>query len=148
MSSFEGRSLAPRMSEPQELTSDQRKALWEQFVAEHGKAQETFDSSLRTLAGAGLALTVSLATALKTLPHIGVVAAALFLASLLVNLISYVSAQLDMRKRLKRLKVSGATYEGAERSLWTTVTWAMNVAAGASLFAGGIVLVIFISRTA
>lgn len=129
------------------LTEDQRKTLWEQFVTEHGKAQEAFDSSLRGLAGAGLALTVSLATALKTLPAVGVAAAALFLGSLLVNVGSYVSAQLDMGTRLSKLKVN-ASYEGAERSAWTTVTWAMNVAAGIALLAGGILLVIFISREA
>lgn len=134
------------MAEPQALTDDQRKTLWEQFVDEHGKAQEAFDSSLRALAGAGLALTVSLATALKTLPDAGIAAAVLFLTSLLVNVLSYVSAQLDMRLRMKRLKASGATYDGAERSGWTTVTWLMNVGAGAALLAGGVLLVIFISR--
>lgn len=131
----------------QALTNEQRKALWEQFVTEHGKAQEAFDSSLRGLAGAGLALTVSLATALKTFPEVGVWAAGLFLASLLVNVLSYVSAQLDMGRRLKKLK-ENATYEGAERSFWTTVTWLMNVAAGLTLLAGGVLLVIYISRYA
>lgn len=134
------------MAESQALTEEQRKALWEQFVAEHGKAQETFDSSLRTLAGAGLGITVSLATALKTLPGAGIATASLFLASLLVNVLSYVSVQLDMRERMARLKVSGATYQGAERSCWTTVTWVMNVAAGLGLLAGGILLVVFIAR--
>lgn len=128
------------------LTGEQRKTLWEQFVTEHGKAQEAFDSSLRALAGAGLALTVSLATALKTLPKPGVAAAAVFLASLLLNLGSYVSAQLDMRERMRLLKLTGATYEGAERSNWTTATWLMNVAAGVALLAGGVLLVIYISR--
>lgn len=136
------------MTDVSRLEDEQRKALWEQFVAEHGKAQETFDSSLRTLAGAGLALTVSLATALRTLPEVGVAAAALFLASLLVNLGSYVFAQLDMNARMSRLRSSGATYEGTERTAWTTVTWLMNVGAGLTLLAGGILLVIFISRWA
>jgi hypothetical protein len=136
------------MAETRELTEEQRKALWEQFVTEHGKAQETFDSSLRTLAGAGLGITVSLATALKTMPSSGRWAAGLFLASLLVNLGSYVSAQLDMRTRMETLKKNVATYEGAEHSAWTTVTWVMNVAAGLALLAGGILLVIFISTTA
>lgn len=139
-------SSAPDVTE--ELTEEQRKALWEQFVAAHGKAQEVFDSSLRGLAGAGLALTVSLATALKVMPKVGIAAAAAFLASLLVNLGSYVSAQLDMKARLNKLKVSGYTYAGAERSAWTTVTWAMNVAAGVALLAGGVLLVVFISKQA
>lgn len=143
-----GRRSLVAMSVSTALTDDQRKTLWEQFVAEHGKAQEAFDSSLRTLAGAGLALTVSLATALKALPKVGVAAAALFLVSLLVNVSSYVSVQLDMRARMGRLKLSGATYEGAERSRWTTVTWLMNVAAGIALLAGGALLLVFISRSA
>ena len=129
----------------QALTKEQRVALWEQFVTEHGKAQEDFDSSLRTLAGAGLAITVSLATALKALPDTGLAAAALFLASLLVNVGSYVFVQLDMRTRMNALKVSPAEYQGAERSVWTTWTWLMNVAAGVTLLAGGVLLVVFIS---
>ena len=135
------------MAETTELNEAQRQTLWEQFVREHGKAQEDFDSSLRALAGAGLAVTVSLATALKALPDSGLAAAALFLAGLLINVGSYVSVQLDKRLRMDRLKVSSATYKGAERSGWTTVTWAMNVAEGLAVVAGGILLVVFIAAT-
>jgi hypothetical protein len=135
------------MSETTALTPEQREKLWEQFVQEHGKAQEDFDSSLRTLAGAGLAVTVSLATALRTMPHTGLWAAGLFLGSLFLNLGSYVFVQLDMRARMGSLRKSPTSYAGAERSKWTTWTWLMNVGAGVALLAGGVLLVIFIARS-
>lgn len=131
----------------QALTPVLREKLWEQFVSEHGKAQEDFDSSLRTLAGAGLAITVSLATALNGLPGTGLAAAATFLGSLLLNLGSYVFVQLDMNARREALKENPATFEGAERSRWTTWTWLSNVGAGAALLAAGVLLVVFIARS-
>lgn len=129
------------------LTQEQRVTLWEQFVREHGKAQEDFDSSLRTLAGAGLGITVSLAAALKGMPATGLAAAATFLGTLLLNLVSYVFVQLDMNARRESLKTHPTSYEGAERSRWTTWTWGTNVGAGATLFAGGVLLVVFIARS-
>jgi uncharacterized membrane protein HdeD (DUF308 family) len=135
------------MAETQELTAEQRAKLWEQFVVEHGKAQEAYDASVRALAGAGLAVTVSLGVALKELPATGVWAAALFLGALLLNLGSYVSVQLDMRERLGALRKHGATYEGAERSRWTRWTWLANVAAGVALLVAGVFLVAFIARS-
>lgn len=129
------------------LTKEQREKLWAQFVTEHSKAQEDFDSSLRTLAGAGLGITVSLATALRALPITGLVASAFFLGALLLNLGSYVFVQLDMRARLNALTSHPADYRGAERSRWTTWTWLMNVGDGLALLAGGILLVVFIGRS-
>lgn len=133
------------MAETQELTTPQREKLWEQFVAEHGKAQEAYDSSVRALAGAGLGITVSLAVALKELPSSGSWAAGLFLAALVLNLGSYVFVQLDMRARLRALRENPTSYRGAERSRWTTLTWLANVAAGLTLLSGGALLIRFIT---
>jgi hypothetical protein len=133
------------MAETQELTAAQREKLWEQFVEEHGKAQEAYDTSLRALAGAGLAVTVSLGVALRELPTSGFWAAALFLIALLLNLGSYVSVQLDMRARMGALRVNPTSYQGAERSGWTTLTWLANVGAGLALVAGGLLLLKFIA---
>jgi hypothetical protein len=133
------------MGDEQALTAEQREKLWEQFVREHGNAQEAYDSSLRTLAGAGLGLTVSLGVALEELPSSGSWAAALFLVALLLNLGSYVSVQLDMRARLGALREHPAGYRGAERSRWTTLTWLANVAGGLALLAGGLLLLAFIA---
>jgi hypothetical protein len=135
------------MAQAQELTEDQRQVLWEQFVREHGKAQEAYDTSVRALAGAALAVTVSLGVALKTLPDTGRWAAGLFLGALLANLVSYVFVQLDMRARMDALRQSAPTYKGAERSRWTTATWLANVAAGLALLAGGVLLVVFIAQS-
>jgi len=135
------------MAETADLKPEQRERLWEQFVTEHGKAQEDFDSSLRTLAGAGLAVTVSLATALKTMPGSGLWAAGLFIGSLLLNLGSYVFVQLDMRARMDCLTKNPTSYKGVEESRWTTFTWLTNVGAGLTLLAGGVLLVLFISRS-
>ena len=42
-----------------------------------------------------------------------------------------------MRARLKALKASPATYEGAERSGRTPWTWLLNVGAGVTLLTAG-----------
>ena len=136
------------MAETQELTAEQRAKLWEQFVAEHGIAQETYDASLRTLAGAGLGITVSLGAALNELAGSGLAAAGVFLVALLLNLGSYVFVQLDMRARMDALRRNPTAYEGAEKSGWTRWTWRMNVAAGIGLLAGGVLLVVFVGRNA
>jgi len=135
------------VSDEHTLTPEQREKLWEQFVTEHGNAEEAYDSSLRTLAGAGLAITVSLAVALKDLPSSGVVAAALFLVALLLNLCSYFLARRDMQERLEALKGNNPTYEDAERSRWTKWTERTNAAGGVVLLIGGGSLLTFITRS-
>ncbi len=135
------------MAETQELTREQREKLWEQFVTEHGNAEEAYDSALRALAGAGLGITVSLAVALKELPGSGLWAAISFLAALLLNFGSYVFVRHDMRARMEALRRNPTAYEGAEESRWTTWTWRTNVAAGIALLAGGMLLIVFIARS-
>jgi hypothetical protein len=125
------------------LSPKDRERLWKQFVVEHGKAQEAYDSAMLKLGAAGLALTVSLATALKVIGWSGETAAILFLVSLAVSVFSYVCVQLDMRARLDALR-ENAEYEGAERTRWTTATWLCNLAAGVALLAGAALLAVFI----
>ena len=79
------------------LSEDERRILWEQYVDTYVKAQETFDASVRTLAAPGVAVTVTLATALDHLDAAGKWAAGFFLVSLGYNLVSYATAQKDMR---------------------------------------------------
>jgi hypothetical protein len=55
-----------------ELTPEERQTLWEQFVDVYAHSQESFDTSVRTLAAAGVATTVSLATALHHFDGSGV----------------------------------------------------------------------------
>jgi hypothetical protein len=130
-----------------DLTPEDRKTLWEQFVIEHRKAYEELDASVRTLAAAGVAVTVSLATALKTLSPAGVWAVGLFLASLGFNLLSFVGVTLDMRARLTALK-ENTGYVGGERSSWTPWISVANVLGGAALIGGGALLLVFIERHA
>jgi hypothetical protein len=135
------------MAEKSALTREQREKLWEQLVAEHGKAQEAYDSSLRALAGAGLGVTVSLGVALKELPATGIWAAGVFLFALFVNLASYVFVQVDMGKRMAALSEDPYEYEGAKPGRWTTWTWGANVLGGLGLLAGGVLLIRFIAES-
>lgn len=128
------------------LSPKDRQTLWEQFVEEHGRAQEAFDSSVMKLGAAGVGITVSLATALKTVGWSGGAAVILFLSSLSATLISYVFVQRDMQARLDALEVH-AEYEGADRTGWTTATWLCNVAAGVLLLAGSTLLAIFVTTS-
>jgi hypothetical protein len=128
-----------------ELTDDERRILWEQYVDTYVESQRTYDSSVRTLAAAGVAVTVSLATALDQFGTPGKRAAAFFLASLLFNLISYATAQRDMSGRLDSL--SRRDDEGAlEGNRWTKLTHVLNFLAGAALIAAGVYLSKFVAK--
>jgi hypothetical protein len=122
--------------EARKLTAEEAQTLWAQFVEVHAESQDAYDSSLRTIAAAGAAITVSLATALKGISHSGIAAVVLFLLSLGFNLASYVTAQVDMKARTRALR--RREYEAVEGNRWTTATTGLNVVAGlAVLVAGG-----------
>jgi hypothetical protein len=125
------------------LSEAERQTLWEQFVEVHGESQESYDNSVRTIAAAGVGITASLATALHGLTAKGVAAIALFLASLALNLGSYVTAQFDMKARMDVLRRRET--EGIERNRWTTTTTCLNALAGVAVIAGGAVLAWFIT---
>jgi hypothetical protein len=127
------------------LTEEQRQTLWEQFVQVYGEEQKAYDSSVRALSAAGVAVTVSLATALRDMPATGTLAVVLFLVSLGINLASYVTSQLDMRARLACLR-SGRE-EGVEGNNWTIATTILNGIAGLAFIAGGVSLAFFVSRS-
>jgi hypothetical protein len=129
-----------------ELSDEQRQTLWEQFVEVYAEEQKSYDNSVRTLAAAGVAVTVSLATALKEMPASGKAAVALFVVSLGVNLASHVTAQLDMRARLACLRQGQE--EGIEGNRWSTATHALNVVAGIAFIAGSVLLAVFVSGSA
>lgn len=128
------------------MTPAERQTLWEQFVGVYSEAQKTYDSSVRTLAAAGAAITVSLATALEGLSGSGEFAVFLFLVSLGLNLLSYVTVQFDMNVRLACLREDRD--EGMEGNRWTQATRWLNVLAGVALVAGGTFLAIFVERAA
>ena len=126
------------------LTPEDRRTLWEQFVEVYAHSQESYDSSIRGLAAGAVAVTVSLATALQALSTWGVAAVTAFLASLGLNLASYVTAQLDMRARLDSLRAGRE--DGTEGNRWTKATTGLNVIAGLTLIAGGVLLAIFVAK--
>ncbi len=128
-----------------ELSEADRRTLWEQFVVEHRTAYETLDTSVRTLAASGVAITVSLATALKAMSPAGVWAVIFFLTSLGLNLASFVFVTQDMRARMDALKKHNS-YVGAERSGWTKWISVGNILGGVALIAGGVMLLLFITR--
>lgn len=129
-----------------ELSEGERTALWEQFAGVYERSQESYDSSVRTLAASGVVVTVSLATALGTLEQAGLAATILFLTSLALNLGSYSSALLDMRARLNCLRVGRA--EGIYGNRWSSCTTALNILAGVALIFGGVLLSVFVADNA
>ena len=124
-----------------ELSEAQRQVVWGQFVEVYSNSQKSYDNSVRTMAAAALAVTVSIGTALNGLQSDGVTAAALFLISLGLNFVSYLTAQLDMKARLNVLRTERT--EGIDGNGWTVVTTALNVSAGITLIAGGVFLASF-----
>jgi hypothetical protein len=127
------------------MSEEDRRALWRQYAQAHASTQETFDNSIRTLAAAGLAVAVSIITALEESDWTGVVAVSALLLSLGMNLVSYVTAQRDLRERQGYLKARD--WKGAEETAWTTRTYRLNVAAGVSLLVGGLFLGIFVTTS-
>jgi hypothetical protein len=130
----------------QGLSEADRRIVWEQFVDVYAHSQESFDSSIRTLAAGGVAVTVSIAAAFEELGTAGLVAVFLFLISLSFNLGSHATEQLDMRARLDCLRERRA--DRIEGNGWTTTTTVLNVLAGAALVAGGVLLATFAASAA
>jgi hypothetical protein len=126
-----------------ELSEEDRRIVWEQFVEVYAHSQEAYDSSIRTLASAGVGVTVSLGTALDVFPGRGIAAVSAFLGSLVFNLLSYTTAQLDMRARLDCLRER--PYVGIEGNRWTKATKVLNCLAGAAFIAGGALLAAFVA---
>ena len=133
-------------SKTEELTDEQRQTLREQFIEVYAKAQEAFDTSVRTLAAAAIAVTVSLAAALKEMPAEGEWAVGLFVLCLAMNLVSYFTSQFDMKRRIRRLQERRDNE--IEGNLWTTITHFLNVGSGLSFISGAVVLSVFVSRSA
>lgn len=125
------------------LDADEQRILWEQFVDTYVSSQESYDTSVRTLSAAGVAVTVTLATALEDFGGYGVGASVLFLTSLGANLISYTTAQIDMRARLDT--VAAGDRIGAFGNNWTKATTMFNFIAGATLLLGGGFLAYFVA---
>lgn len=125
------------------LNHEERVKLWEQFVQVRDEVQRVFDASVRTLSAGGVGVTASLATALKVLDGEGIAAVALFLISLTFNLLSYVTAQLDMNARLRSLREDRS--DAVDGTCWTYATTFCNIVQGAALIAGGAVLAAFIA---
>jgi hypothetical protein len=63
--------------------------------------------------------------------------------SLGFNLVSYGTAQFDMRARLRALRMS-SEYRGAEGNPWTVTTTTLNALAGVAFIAGGCFLAAFV----
>jgi hypothetical protein len=131
------------MGSSHELSEDDRRIVWEQFVEVYASSQEAYDSSIRTLASAGIGVTASIGTALHDFSGWGIAAAVGFLVSLFLNLLSYGTAQFDMQTRLRALRRS-SQYRGAEGNLWTVTTTTLNALAGVAFIAGGSFLAAFV----
>ncbi len=127
------------------LTDEQRQTLVEQFADAFASSQESYDVSIRTLASAGVAVTVSLGVALEVFGRPGVGAVGCFLASLLLNLMSYWTAMGDTYRRL--MEARGAPEPDVEWNGLTWVTHALNAVAGVALLTGGAMLAWFVASS-
>ena len=128
------------------LAEEDRRRLWEQFVAVHSETQRTFDASVRTLAAGGVVTTASLGTALHGFTHNAVLAVAFFLGSLFANVFSYWTAQMDMNTRLEGL--ANERSDGVDGNGWTLATTILNVLQGLAVVAAGVFLSLFIHSNA
>jgi hypothetical protein len=129
---------------PPDLSEEDYRILWEQFADVYSHSQEAYDSSIRPLASAGIGVVASIGTALHTFDGWAIVSVAAFLASVGFNLVSYGTAQLDMRCRQGEL-LRTRRYESALRSRWTWVTTVLNLLAGAAFIVGGVFLALFVA---
>jgi hypothetical protein len=134
------------MTGQEKLSPEDRAALWRQYAQVHAQVQDTFDSSVRTLAAGGVAVTVTIATAaVDRFDWWGAAAVAAFLFSLGTYVASFVTAQKDMRARLKLVRVSDI--RGFDETCWTTWTFRLNVGAGGFLVIGGFLLLFFVAAS-
>jgi hypothetical protein len=124
------------------LSDEERQTLREQYIEVYDKSQESFDTSVRTLAAAGIAVTVTLGAAFKTLSGAGTIAVICFVVSLLATLVSFQTVQWDMKSRISALEEQRD--EGSFTSGWNKVTTGFNWAAGILFFAGAIALCRFV----
>jgi len=125
-----------------EYTKEQLQTLWEQYVEVYADEQKAFDSTVRALSGAGIAVTVSVATALKVFPAAAKLAVLLFLISLAANLVSFASSQRDMKTRLDCIR--DKEFGDLEGNRWTRRTSRLNLVAGVAFIAGGALLAVFV----
>jgi hypothetical protein len=128
------------------LSDDEQQILIEQFSDAYADAQNTYDGSIRWLAGGGAVVTTSIATALHKLGGIGTAAVVAFLVCLLVNLISYGTLQRDLTLRLRA--VARRNRAGVGSNKWTLWTYVLNAVAGVVLIAGGVLLAVYVGTTA
>jgi hypothetical protein len=128
------------------LSDDDRRTLWQQFVEVYARSQRAYDESVRTLAAAGVAVTVSIGTAIKGLHTSGLVAVVLFLGALAATFTSYASVQLDMKTRLAGLRRGDS--ESVEGNSWTKATTTLNALAGVGLMLGGVFLAVLVANHA
>lgn len=128
------------------LTDEEQLVLRKQFGDSYVQAQETYDSSVRALAAAGVAVTVTIGTAIEDFTGAAVVAVLLFLVSLASNLVSFATAQRDLRLRLE------AVWKRDRRAVmgnaWTKWTARLNFLAGLTLVLGGGCLAYYVGTTA
>jgi len=125
------------------LSEQDYRVLWEQFAEAHAKSEESYDSSVRTLAGGGVGVTVSIATALHALPTVGIGAVAAFLLSLTLTVASHLTAQADMKCRLAALEAG--RHDELRGNKWTRATLWLNGAAGGALLVGGALIAAFVA---
>ena len=112
--------------------------LADRLSAAHQETQRDMDSSLRALAGGGLAVTVTVATFLEAFGTWGLVAVGCFLFALVVHLVSYLAAEraLSRRHRLA-LRADPRAFDWDWR---TRMTWILNLAAVIAFVVGTIAL--------
>ena len=130
---------------PARYSDDQRQVVFEQLVDAYAKTQDSYDTTIRSLAAGGVAITVSIGTALHAFGMSGAVAVSLFLGSLGLNLGSFATVQRDIKCRLGHLTAKRDAE--AQDNAWRKLTTVLNIASGTLLLAGGIALAILVSSS-
>jgi hypothetical protein len=125
-----------------DLSEEDFRTALAQFSQVKADSQKEYDSSIRTLAAAGVAVTTSLGTALEAFPGRAVIAVICFLGSLVCTLVSFGSTQLDMNRRAEML--NSGRYGQIYGNRWTKTTTILNLFAGGTFIAGGALLAAFV----
>ena len=128
-----------------QLNDEEVKIAAEALSAALSRTQRDYDSFVRTIAAAAVALTASLVTAFGGAGWSGGFAVGSCLLALAATLVSFWTATADIQRRQERNWEHDRA--GVHGGHWKTATTILNAGAGGLLILGGILLLVFILTT-
>lgn len=124
------------------LTEAEAEAASKELSAALSRTQQHRDAFVRVIAAGAVAVAASLIAAIGKAGWSGGLAVGLAYASLAAVLLSYGSAEVDIRRRNR--KAWEYDRAGVQGNWWSTITDALSAGAAVLLVAGGAALVVFV----